>query len=89
MGNHIGNLYILNPSNLFSTSSCFSSVCNNITFTQKELWNFRLGHPSNVKLQILKNELKISQIFGDSLPCNVCPLAKQMCFTIRFIKFFV
>ena len=77
MGNRVGNLYILNPNNLFSTCSCFSSVCNNIKLTQKDLWNFRLGHPSYVKLQILKNELKISEIFVDSLPCIVFPLAKQ------------
>ena len=83
MGNCVGNLYILNLNNLLSTSSCFSSVCNNITLTQKELWHFRLGHPSDVKLQILKNELKFSQIFVDSLPC------KTKVFTICFIKFFV
>ena len=36
----VGNLYILNPNNLLSTISCFSSVCNNSYWLERNYGTF-------------------------------------------------
>lgn len=41
------------------------------------LWHSRLGHPSYSSISPLKNTLLIADFANNSLPCNVCPLAKQ------------
>ena len=70
-----GNLYILDlasfgyfPFNILAT--CLSYI---------ELWHYRLGHPSNRKLQNMINELQISSIPNLSSHYSICPLAKQRC----------
>ncbi|RVW45089.1 Retrovirus-related Pol polyprotein from transposon RE2 [Vitis vinifera] len=40
------NLYVLDPANLFPTLAHTSSLCNNVSKTDHELWHTRLGHPS-------------------------------------------
>ena len=45
---------------------------------KSDIWHFRLGHPSHVKIQILHNELHIpnslSHLFSH---CKICHMAKQ------------
>ncbi|KAL6347590.1 hypothetical protein AAG906_026116 [Vitis piasezkii] len=50
MGKRRGNLYILDPANLFP----ISGVCNNVSKKEHEVWHSHLGHPSYVRLNILK-----------------------------------
>ena len=51
--------------------------CNEVSLSQNDLWHFRLGHPSNVKLQTLKSELQISNGYTNCDHCSVCHYAKQ------------
>ena len=69
MGRRHVNLYVLNSSSFslqsnFNQNSIFSgNLCNLISLFQKDLWHCRLGHPSFVKIQILRNELNINENF--------------------------
>ena len=71
-GRREGNLYIF-----FYFSSSVSTVCNNVSLSQSELWHHHLGHPSYVKLHTMSNELNISSQFVHPSHCSICPLAKQ------------
>lgn len=82
-------LYLLNTANLISDQhliSCNSVsthsfhvsckkdvVCNSI-----HKWHDRLGHPSLKHMNALKDVLPVHSLKGHcSMPCSVCPLAKQ------------
>lgn len=76
MGRRIGNLYVL------STSSLPLKVCNvsltNVSFTQSELWHYRMGHPSFPRLSVIINALQIGEIkHGELLDCSICHMSKQ------------
>ena len=51
--------------------------CNNLSLSQVELWHYRLGHPSHVKIQNLRNELKISSKSSFPSHCSIYDLAMQ------------
>ena len=85
-GSKYGNLYY------FSLSSSSNSVlpCNKLIaaipttsdvtpLSLHELWHYRLGHPSFVKLNVLHDVLDVSHLSNTNLPCHICPLAKQRC----------
>ncbi|KAL6325554.1 hypothetical protein AAG906_023399 [Vitis piasezkii] len=46
IGRRDGNLYVLDPTNFFPTLARTSSLCNNVSKTDHELWHTHLGHPS-------------------------------------------
>ena len=76
MGRRQGNLYLLDSSVFRSIS--FAFVVDNNTFAHvNKLWHFRLGHPSNVKLSVLKPHLQLQSNGNTNLSCSICPLAKQ------------
>ncbi|RVW31674.1 Retrovirus-related Pol polyprotein from transposon RE2 [Vitis vinifera] len=56
MGRRQGNLYLLDSS-VFRSISFVFVVDNNTSAHVNKLWHFRLGHPSNVKLSVLKPHL--------------------------------
>ena len=76
MGRRQGNLYLLDSSAFRSISSVFV-VDNNTSAHVNKLWHFRLGHPSNVKLSVLKPHLQLQSNGNTNLSCSICPLAKQ------------
>ena len=95
MGRRSDDLYVLDPTNLFPTLSHISSVFNNVYKTNHELWHTSLGHPSYVRLNLLKNILNFKQVVDHSPHCSICHLAKQkwlqfpishfqFCFTMSF-----
>ena len=53
------------------------SPCNNVSLSQNEIWLYRLGHPSYVTLQTLKDEIEVKPNSGDSSHCLVFHLVKQ------------
>ena len=57
MGSRQGNLYVMDSTNLLSKVPKVLASCNTISLSQSELWHYRMGHPSYVKLQVLQNEL--------------------------------
>ncbi|KAL6315352.1 hypothetical protein AAG906_000458 [Vitis piasezkii] len=57
MGSCFGNLYILDPANLFPMFSRLSATCNNATKSDHQLWHSCLGHPSLVRLSQDDGEL--------------------------------
>ena len=57
MGSCFGNLYILDPANLFPMFSRLSATCNNATKSNHQLWHSCLGHPSLVRLSQDDGEL--------------------------------
>ena len=59
MGKRRGNLYILDPANLFP----ISGVCNHVSKKEHEVWHFCLGHPSYVRLNVLKNVLHFKKTY--------------------------
>ena len=75
MGKRRGNLYILDPANLFP----ILGVCNNVSKKEHEVWHSRLGHPSYVRLNVLKNVLHFKQLLNETPHCSICHLAKQKC----------
>ena len=79
MGNKFGNLYYLSL-NLKVPSTC-NAVCNVniVSFSTHELWHYRLGHPSFIKLNVLHEILNIDHLSNTSLHCKIYPLAKQKC----------
>ncbi|KAL5782709.1 hypothetical protein ACOSP7_007738 [Xanthoceras sorbifolium] len=74
-GRREGNLYLLD----LGTTSCNSiiSSCNSVVMHKSDVWHFRLGHPSFVKLQILHNELQIPVSTRLPSHCAICHFAKQ------------
>ena len=73
MGKRRGNLYILDPANLFP----ISGVCNNVSKKEHEVWHSHFGHPSYVRLNILKNVLHFKQLVIETPHCSICHLANQ------------
>ena len=73
MGKHRGDLYILDPANLFP----ISGVCNNVSKKEHEVWHSHLEHPSYVRLNVLKNVLHFKQLLNETPHCSICHLAKQ------------
>ncbi|KAJ0555649.1 putative RNA-directed DNA polymerase [Helianthus annuus] len=55
-----------------SVSTCFS--CNSVDLTS--LWHARLGHPSEIVLKVLKNDLNLKH-FDKNIPCETCHKSKQ------------
>ncbi|RVX15709.1 hypothetical protein CK203_005752 [Vitis vinifera] len=55
MGRCSGNLYVLDPTNLFPISSSVTVVCNYASKTEHELWHYRLCHLSYNRLNSLKD----------------------------------
>ena len=85
MGSKYGNLYYL----FLNFSSNCNIPCNKLIavvtnnsatpLSIQELWHYRLGHPSFVKLNVLHEILDISHLSNTNLHCIICPLAKQRC----------
>ena len=49
---------------------------NYVNQVTARVWHNRLGHPSNAKLNILREVLHFHSV-NNSSPCCICPLAKQ------------
>ena len=77
MGSRFENLYILDPINLFPMFSCVLSICNNATKSDHQLWHSRLGHASLVRLNTLRNILKLKDLIVHPFHCKVFHLVKQ------------
>ena len=73
MGKRKGNLYILDPTNLFP----ISGVCNHVSKKEHEVWHSRLRHLSYVRLNVLKNILHFKQLLNETPHCSIFHLAKQ------------
>ena len=84
MSRRHGNLYFLNIVNFHSTTPQIFNPCNNVSLSQNEIWLFRLGHPSYVTLQTLKDEIEVKPNSSDSSHCLVFHLVKQC--KLRFIS---
>ncbi|RVW51926.1 Retrovirus-related Pol polyprotein from transposon RE2 [Vitis vinifera] len=69
MGKRKGNLYILDPTNLFP----ISGVCNHVSKKEHEVWHSRLRHLSYTNNQ----EPSLSELFSD----NVLPSAHRSTFS--------
>ena len=57
-------------------------VCNSMfscfVMSKSDVWNFRLGHSSPIKIQFLHNEFHIpNSLFNLSSHCQICHIAKQ------------
>ena len=76
MGGRQGNLYVMDSTNLLSKVPKVLTSCNTISLSHSELWHYRMGHPSYVKLQVLQNELQVSNVSYHSPHCSICQ-AKQ------------
>ena len=72
-----GNLYVFDLANLFPTLAHTSGPCNNVSKTDHELWHTRLGHLSDVRLNLLKNILNFKHNVDSSPHYSICHLAKQ------------
>ena len=77
MGRHSGNLYVVDSTNPFPILSRISGVCNNVSKIDYELWHTRLGHPSYLRLNLLKNILNFKCIVDHSPYCSICHLGKK------------
>ena len=77
MGRCNGNLYVLDPANLFPTLDSTSGLCNNVSKTNHELWHTRLGHSSYVRLNLLENILNFKHVVDHSPHCSIFHLTKQ------------
>ncbi|WKA09208.1 hypothetical protein VitviT2T_026876 [Vitis vinifera] len=77
MGRCSGNLYVLDPTNLFPISSSVTVVCNYASKTEHELWHYRLCHLSYNRLNSLKDVLNLKQFVSHHFHCSICHLAKQ------------
>ena len=70
------------PLNFSSTCNAIcntSPTNNNVSFSDHELWHYRLGYHSFVKLNVLHDVLDISHLSNTNLHCSMCPSAKQHC----------
>ena len=74
-----GNLYVLERTNTSPTTSVMlQSSINSSFLLPNDLWHFRLGHPSNVKIGSLCNGLSIPvKSIEHFSHCSIYPLAKQ------------
>ena len=87
IGRRDGNLYVLDPANLFPTLAHTSGLCNNVSKTNHEIWHTHLSHPSYVRLNMLKNILNFKHIVDHSPHCSICHLAKQKWLPIPISNF--
>ncbi|GJS85672.1 ribonuclease H-like domain-containing protein [Tanacetum coccineum] len=70
-GSQCERLYYYNDQGLKSNHSTFKSMC----YLSQHDWHYRLGHPADLVLNVLKKSL---QIYNDkNLCCEVCQRAKQ------------
>lgn len=76
MGRRVGNLYILNTSNVFPKSCSTPIVCNNASLDHSTIWHFRLDHPY-AKISTMQNYFQIVQSFENTSHWFICHLAKQ------------
>ena len=57
--------------------ACCDSISSSCVMSKSDIWNFRLGHPSAVKIKLLHNELQIpSSLSTLSSHCGIYHLAK-------------
>ena len=94
-GVKLDNLYILDAVKLKTNATNLSNTDANleteaITFVNNvstQVWHNRLGHLSIKRLDILKNQIhcNTSRFNKDSVPCYICPLAKQR--RLSFVSF--
>ena len=77
MGRCSGNHYVLDPTDLFPIPSSVTTVCNNVSKIEHELWHFGMGHPSYNRLNSLKDVWNLKQFVGHPSHCSICHLAKQ------------
>lgn len=76
MGRRIGNLYVLSTSSL--PLKVFNVSLTNVSFTQSELWHYRIGHPSFPRLSVIRNALQICEIkHGELFDCSIWHMSKQ------------
>ena len=72
-GRRQGNLYFIE----LGIAHC-NSISSSSVMSKSDIWHFRLGHPSVVKIQLLHNELQIpSSLSILSSHCQICHLTKQ------------
>ena len=76
-GRRQGNLYVMESHSFVPFHFDVTASCNHIRLSHIELVHYRLGHPSNVKIQNLRNELQISSNSNFPAHCSICHLAKQ------------
>ncbi|KAJ0912392.1 putative RNA-directed DNA polymerase [Helianthus annuus] len=69
IGRQCDGLYFCGESHVIA---CLGS--NNVDMNN--IWHSRLGHPSEVVLNVLKNDLSL-QKFDKSIPCEICHKSKQ------------
>ncbi|XP_071738670.1 uncharacterized protein [Rutidosis leptorrhynchoides] len=69
IGDEQDGLYVFNKSVI--------GINNNSTACSMKLWHSRLGHPASQVLNILKDNLNISNFNNDTEPCDICHQAKQ------------
>ena len=79
MGRRQGNLYLMELGNFSSSLPVVKVVCNSVNLFRNEIWHYRLGHPSYVKLQVLSKDWHISGDLTTSHHCSIFHLAKQRC----------
>ena len=83
-GNKIGDLYLFYVNNNNSALSSSQSITS-INNVDVHIWHSRLGHLSNKRLNLLKDQLhcNTSKLHTHN-PCYICPLAKQR--TLSFVS---
>ena len=82
-GNKIGDLYLFDVNNNNSALSSHSIV--SINHVDVHIWHSRLGHLSDKRLNLLKDQLPCNvSKFHTHTPCYICPLAKQK--TLSFVS---
>ncbi|XP_076948411.1 uncharacterized protein LOC143620654 [Bidens hawaiensis] len=68
-GKQLDGLYFCGGSSM-SDKGCYNSG------SSVNLWHARLGHPSDIVLNVLKEILKLNKAMNDT-PCEICHKAKQ------------
>ncbi|KAF8409410.1 hypothetical protein HHK36_005486 [Tetracentron sinense] len=77
LGKRHGGLYILDQVSSKFSQSAHASVSFNASVSS-EIWHYRLGHPSHVKLQILQNSIPSLRIWtGISLHHSLMAISKM------------
>ena len=77
MGGHFENLISLDPTNLFLMFFIISVISNNAIKSDHQLWHSYLEHPSLIRLNTLRNVIKLKDLVVHPSHCKVCHLAKQ------------
>ncbi|GKB85585.1 putative RNA-directed DNA polymerase, partial [Tanacetum coccineum] len=78
IGKQVGDLYYFDKvkCNQLEDSKVFSN-------SSKNIWHYRVGHPLDQVLSVLKNEI-VFENNNEILPCDVCQKAKQTRETFPF-----